>query len=120
MHLETLISWDQAYIDLDSVFQARADGLAREEFVTQLDKVLGEFEETQQKAKAMTEKWSEIIDHPSDLGALYRINVFMVTGTELTVGLIQNIDNFHHGRDYVKPVAFDKIFVSWPALEMVK
>ncbi len=120
MHLETLISWDQAYIDLDSAFQARADGLDRQEFVARLDKVLNEFKQTQDGAKAMTEKWSEIVDHPSDLGALYRINVFMVTGTELTFELMQNIDNFHHGRDYVKPVPFEKIFVAWPALAPVK
>ena len=68
----------------------------------------------------MAGKWSEIIDHPSDLGVLYRINLFMVTGTELSYELIRNIDNFHHGRDYVQPVPFEKIFVTWPVLGMAK
>jgi hypothetical protein len=64
----------------------------------------------------VAEKWSEIVDHPSDLGVLYRINVFLIEGTELTAKLFENIDNFHHGRDYVQPVDFGKIFVSWPAI----
>ncbi len=65
---------------------------------------------------ATAEKWSEIVDHPSDLGVLYRIDTFMVTGTNLTVDLIQNVDNFYHGRDYVKPVDFNKVYVTWPSL----
>ena len=120
MHLDTLIAWDQAYLDLDRAFRRRDEGGSEEEFVTQLDRVLGEFGQTRQQARAMAEKWSETIDHPSDLGVLYRINLFMVTGTELTFDLMQNVDNFHHGRDYVKPVAFDKIFVSWPVVKPVK
>ena len=67
----------------------------------------------------MAEKWSEIIDHPSDLGVLYRINVFMLTGTELTVQLMRNIDSFYHGRDYVQPVDFGKVYVPWPTLAEV-
>ena len=120
MHLDTLIAWDQAYLDLDRAFRRWDEGLSREEFVTQLDGILNEFAQTRQQARAMAEKWSETIDHPSDLGVLYRINLFMVTGTELTFDFMQNIDNFHHGHDYVKPVAFDKIFVSWPVLKPVK
>ncbi len=84
-----------------------------------LDASLKEFQETEAKAKAMAEKFSEIIDHPSDLGVLYRINVFMVTGTELVAELMQNIDNFYHGRDYMKPVDFRKIYVEWPVLASV-
>jgi hypothetical protein len=56
------------------------------------------------------------MDHPSDLGVLYRINVLMVMGTELAAELMQNINNFHHGREYEKPVNFEKIFVPWPTL----
>ena len=81
-----------------------------------MDRDLKGFEDTQAKAQATARKWSEIMDHPSDLGVLYRINVFMVTGTELATQLMQNIDNFHHGRDYMQPVNFEKIFVAWPTL----
>jgi hypothetical protein len=116
LHLQTLISWEQAYLDLDSAFQARKQGLEEAEFVKRLDRDLQGFEDTQAKAQATAKKWSEIMDHPSDLGVLYRINVFMVMGTELATQLMQNIDNFYHGRDYVQPVNFEKIFVTWPTL----
>jgi len=119
LHLETLVAWEQAYIDLDGAFQAKAQGASQQEFVSRLDADLKEFQETQVKAKVMAGKFSEIIDHPSDLGVLYRINVYMVTGTELTAELMQNIDNFYHGRDYVKPVDFGKIYSEWPALASV-
>ncbi len=65
---------------------------------------------------ATARKWSELVDHPSDLGVLYRIDTFMVTGTQLTVDLMQNVDNFYHGRNYVKPVDFNKVYVNWPLL----
>jgi hypothetical protein len=119
MHLQTLVAWEQAYIDLDGAFQAKAEGASQQEFVNRLDADLKEFQEAQAKAKAMAEKFSEIVDHPSDLGVLYRINVFMVTGTELVTELIENIDNFYHGRDYVKPVDFSKVYIEWPALASV-
>jgi hypothetical protein len=114
LHLETLMSWEQAYIDLGSAFQARKQGLDEAEFVKRLDRDLQSFEDTQAKAQATAKKWSEIMDHPSDLGVLYRINVFMVMGTELATQLMRNIDNFHHGRGYMQPVNFEKIFVAWP------
>ncbi|MGO8731378.1 MAG: alpha-glucuronidase family glycosyl hydrolase [Terriglobia bacterium] len=117
LHLQTLITWEQAYIDLDSAFATYRQGAERKEFLARLDKGLKEFEDARSKAVTMGEKWSEIVDHPSDLGVLYRINVFMVEGTELTAKLMENIDNFHHGRDYAEPVDFGKIYVSWPALE---
>jgi hypothetical protein len=119
LHLETLISWNQAYIDLDAAFRSKPGQGEDREFVGRLDATLKEFEETHAKAKTMAEKWSEIIDHPSDLGVLYRINVFMLTGTELSVQLMRNIDNFHHGRDYAQPVDFGKVYVSWPVLAEV-
>jgi hypothetical protein len=41
----------------------------------------------------------------------------MVRGTALTEQLIQNVDNFHHGRPYWKPADFDKVFTPWPEME---
>lgn len=116
LHLQTLATWEQAYIDLDNAFLAYKPGGDRKEFLSRLDGSLTEFQDARSKARTMAEKWSEFMDHPSDLGALYRINVFMVEGTDLVAQLIQNVDNFHHGRDYVQPVDFGKIFTSWPAL----
>lgn len=120
LHLQTLITWNQAYIDLDTAFQTEAqEGSNSQDFLNRLDGSLKDFQEAQAEAKAMAEKFSEIIDHPSDLGVLYRINVFMVTGTELVTDLMQNIDNYYHGRDYVRPVDFRKVYVEWPVLASV-
>lgn len=116
LHLETLIEWNQAYIDFDSAFQLKDQGAEQAVFVRQLDESLGRFHDAQAKAKATAEKWSQLVDHPSDLGVLYRIDTFMVTGTDITFDLMQNIDNFYHGRDYVKPVDFGEVYVSWPVL----
>ena len=119
LYLQTLIVWDQAYIDLDNAFVAYRSGADRNEFLTQLDKSLKEFQNARSKAVTMAEKWSEMVDHPSDLGVLYTINMYVIDGTELTEKLIENIDNFHHGRDYVAPVDFGKIFVPWPGIATV-
>jgi hypothetical protein len=40
----------------------------------------------------------------------------MVTGTELSNEVVQNIDNFYHGRDYLRPVDFGKVFTLDPVL----
>jgi hypothetical protein len=119
LHFQTLVAWKRAYIDFDGAFQAKAQGVNQAEFVRQLDASLSKFQDAAAKAKATAEKWSQLIDHPSDLGVLYRIDTFMVTGTDLTVELIQNVNNFYHGRDYVKPVDFGKVYVTWPVLASV-
>jgi len=119
LHMQTVITWDQAFVDLDSAFAAYRSGAERNEFVSRLDKSLKEFEEARSKAVTTGEKWSEMVDHPSDLGVLYWINVFMIDGTEQTAKLVESIDNFHHGRDYTELPDFGKIFVPWPPLATV-
>ena len=38
------------------------------------------------------------------MGVLYRANLFLVTGLELVEQTMQNIVNYHHGREYTKLV----------------
>ena len=115
LHLATLVRWNKAYLDLDSAFQTPPEK-DRAKFQKDLDADLQEFKEVRQNARSMAEKWSELIDDPSDLGILYRINTFMVTGTELAEEFIQNVDNFHHGLDYTRQVDFGKVSISSPRL----
>ena len=61
-----------------------------------------------------TEKFAEIIDHPSDMGVLYRANLFLVTGLELVQQTMQNVVNYHHGKEYTKRVAWEKIYYDFP------
>jgi hypothetical protein len=118
LHLQTVIAWERAYIDLDAAFQVKPRGGNLTEFVRRLDASLQEFADARMKARATADKWAERIDYPaSDLGVLYRINTYMVTGTELAEKLVQNIDNFYHGRDYMQPVDFGKVFTQIPALK---
>jgi hypothetical protein len=117
LHLQTLIAWQQAYIDLDTAFANKPHGMS-DQFVRDLDASLARFTEAHEKALATANNWNERIDYPaSDLGVLYRINTFMVTGTELAKELIQNIDNYYHGRDYLQPVDFGKVFTLEPVLK---
>jgi hypothetical protein len=88
------------------------------EFVSSLDANLAAFKVAHEKAVDTANKWNERIDYPaSDLGVLYRINTYMVTGTALTQDVVQNLDNYYHGRDYLKPVDFDKVFTLEPVLK---
>jgi hypothetical protein len=118
LHLQMLVTWDQAYLDLDAAFQIKPRGGNLDEFVRRLDGSLLEFTEAHRKARATADKWVERIDYPaSDLGVLYRINTYTLTGTELSEKLVQNIDNFYHGRDYLQPIDFGKVFAQEPVLK---
>jgi hypothetical protein len=116
MHLDTMVQLQKAYLEFDAAFQTKAAG-NREEFVRRLDHSLEMFQEAHRMSIAMATKFAEIIDDPSDLGVLYRINVYMIDGTEIVARFIQNIDDFHHGKPYLNPVPFDKVFNAWPRLQ---
>ena len=87
------------------------------EFMQRLDHSLEMFREAHRMSIAIATKFAEIIDDPSDLGVLYRINVYMIDGTDIVQQFMQNIDNFHHGLPYLRPVPFEKIFAPWPRFE---
>ena len=115
MHLDTVMELDHAYLEFDAAFRARAGNYA--EFVQKLDHSMEMFREAHRMAIATATKFSEIIDDPSDLGVLYRINVGMVDGTDVVEKFMQNIDDFHHGKPYLNPVPLEKIFFSWPRIQ---
>jgi hypothetical protein len=48
------------------------------------------------------------------MGVLYRANVFLVTGLELVEQTMQDIVNYHHGRDYTQLVPWNKIYYGFP------
>jgi hypothetical protein len=116
MHLDTMVQLEMAYLEFDAAFRARAAGNTAE-FMQRLDHSLEMFREAHRMSIAMATKFSEIIDDPSDLGVLYRINVYMIDGTDIVQQFMQNIDNFHHGRPYLNPVPLEKIFAPLPRIQ---
>lgn len=116
MHLDTLVQLERAYLEFHAAFRARAAGNPAD-FMKRLDHSLEMFREARQMSIAMATKFAEIIDDPSDLGVLYRINVYMIDGTDIVEQFIQNIYNFHHGQPYLKPVPLEKIFAPLPRFQ---
>jgi hypothetical protein len=115
MHLDDLVVLEKAYLEFDAAFKARAENPA--EFIQKLDHSLEMFREAHRMSIATATKFSEIIDDPSDLGVLYRLNVYMIDGTDVVLKFMQNIDDFHHGRPYLNPVPLEKIFRMWPRMQ---
>ena len=114
MHLATLVTLQKAYLEFDAAFRARSAN--PQEFMQKLDHSAQMFHQAHRQAVAMATKFSEIIDDTSDLGVIYRINVYMIDGTEVVEKFMQNIDDFHHGKPYLNPVPFEKITMGWPKI----
>jgi hypothetical protein len=115
LHLETLITIRKGYIEFDDAFRLwKAGEINRAELVRRLDASVVLFDQGRRMGRQTTEKFAEVIDHPSDMGVLYRANVFLVTGLELVEQTMQNIVNYHHGKEYTKLVPWDKIYYDFP------
>jgi DNA-binding protein H-NS len=116
MHLDAMVQLEKAYLEFDAAFRARGAGNSAE-FMQRLDHSLEMFREARRMSTSMATKFAEVIDDPSDLGVLYRINVYMIDGTDIVEQFMQNIDNFHHGKPYLKPVPLEKIFAPLPRFQ---
>jgi hypothetical protein len=115
MHLKTLITVRKAYIALGEAFQMwNGKEIDREELVRRLDGSMALFSEGRRMGRQATEKFAEVIDNPSDMGVLYRANLFLVTGLELVEQTMQDIVNYHHGKEYTKLVPWNKIYYDFP------
>jgi hypothetical protein len=113
MHLDTLVKLENAYLEFDEAFRTRTAG-DREEFMRRLDHSMEMFHTAHRMSIAAATTFAEIIDDPSDLGVLYKYNVYMIDGTAIVEQFMQNIVNFHHGKPYLNNVPFDKVFNRWP------
>jgi hypothetical protein len=115
MHLQTLVTVRKGYIEFDEAFRLwNARSIDRAELVRRLDASITLFDQARRMGRQTTEKFSEVIDHPSDMGVLYRANLFLVTGLELVEQTMQDIVNYHHGREYTKLVPWNKIYYEFP------
>ncbi|MGH2639993.1 MAG: hypothetical protein ACRDF4_12050, partial [Rhabdochlamydiaceae bacterium] len=115
MHLETLVQLEKSYIEFDAAFRAKRAG-NRTEFLARLDNSLRMFQESHRMAVAMASQYAKLVDDPSDMGVLYRINIFMIHGTDIVQDFMQNIVNFYHGKPYLNPVPMDQVFSPVPRI----
>lgn len=113
MLLDTLVTARRGYILYDEAFRTRRkeDEAA---FRSKLQESMTLISAARRKGRETTEKFAEFVDHPSDLGVLYRANLFLVTGMELVEQTMQNLVNFHFGRPYTNAVAWERIYYPFP------
>jgi hypothetical protein len=111
--IDTFIQLDQAFADFDQAF--RLDPRTqREEFLKRLDGSLESFQKARVMARNSAQTWSEVVENVSDLGVLWRLNTDVVTGTDLIMQFMENIDNYHHGKPYLNCVEWEKVFSPLP------
>jgi len=113
--LDTLVKAQQGYLAFEETFRLyKAKNIERADLVRRLGTVMERLAEARRLGRRTTETFALVADHPSDLGVLYRANLFLVTGLELVEETMRNIVNYHHGREYTRPVAWDKIYREFP------
>jgi len=105
----SLVTIRKAYLHLDQALQERTK-LPRDQFVKNLEACLGEFELANHQIQAATRHYTEIMDHPSDLGVLYHLNARGIIGFDLTLQFVRNIVNFHRGQPYFNHVPFERLY----------
>jgi len=113
MLLDTLATARRGYVAFNEAFHMRSR-MPYAEFQKRLDASMALFTDARKKGRATTEKFAGFMDHDSDLGVLYRANLFLVTGLELVEQTMEDLVNFHHGRPYTRAVAWEKIYPGFP------
>jgi hypothetical protein len=112
-YLRSLIAFRKACLSFDRAFKMR-NQIPYEQFVARLEASLKEFESANDQIQATAREFSEFVDHPSDLGVLYHLNARGVLSFDLSRQWIQNVVNFHKGKDYLQPVPFERLYSPRP------
>jgi len=71
---------------------------------------MASFSDARRRGRETTEKFAEAIDHPSDIGVLYRTNLFLVAGLGLIERTMPDIVNYYQEKEYTGRVRWDKIY----------
>lgn len=93
----------------DRAFQSK-DQSGHQAFTAQLEQSLATVQEGVEQMKQATRKYSEIVDHASDLAVLYHLNVRLVFGTDLVNQFLQDVANYHLGKPYMRKVPFERLY----------
>lgn len=113
--MAAFIQLDQAFADLDQAFKLDPRP-QREEFLKRLEGSQEGFEKARLMARYSAETWAEDVDNVSDLGVLWRLDTYVVVGMDLIAQFMENINNYHHGKPYLKRVEWEKIFSPVPII----
>jgi hypothetical protein len=109
LQLRTLIDLLQGYVEMDQAF--RLDRLKNpEQFLNHLNAGFFSIRDARLSGHETALKYAELVDYPADLETLRRINVYMVTGTELIEKFVTNVVNFYYGKPYLETVEWERIF----------
>jgi hypothetical protein len=101
----------RGFMAFDDAFKSKGkEDFKQAQFVAQLESGLAITREGQAQLQAATRKFSEHIDHVSDLAVLYHMNVRLLLGTDYAIQHLENVVNYHQGRPYLKYVPFEKLF----------
>ena len=103
----------RAMVGFNDAFKEREE-LEYPAFVARLEASLALFKEGAQQMQSATRKYSEIVDHVSDLAVLYHLNARAVLGLDLSAQVLENVVNYHRGRPYLQTVPFDRLFPRRP------
>jgi hypothetical protein len=111
--LAALNTFRQGMMQFDAAFRTK-DKTPYNDFAAQLEASMAPLHQASGQLRAATRKYSEIIDHVSDLAVLYNLNARVLLGTDLAIQLMQNVVNFHRGQPYLEKVPFERLYPPKP------
>jgi len=105
----------RGFLKFDGAFKAKAGKEGNQEkFIAQLQEGLALTRAGQTQLQEATQKFSERIDHVSDLAVLYHMNVRLLAGMECAVQHLQTIVDYHQGKPYLRDIPFPHLFPMRP------
>lgn len=99
----------RAFLSFSDAFRVKST-VGDDEFVARLEASLAAARDAQAQLVGATRKFSERIDHVSDLAVLYHMNVRLLMGVNYGIRNLENVVNYHRGKPYLKEVPFEKLF----------
>ncbi|HUZ45264.1 MAG TPA: alpha-glucuronidase family glycosyl hydrolase [Terriglobia bacterium] len=107
-YMQSLITIRKATLDFDAAFQQKSE-ISQDQLVSRLNASLQEFELAGQQVRTATGEYAQMMDHPSDLGVLYQLNIRAVLGFKLVLQWMQDVVNFQEGKPYLTHVPWEKL-----------
>jgi len=99
----------KAFLAFNQAFRDR-DAVSHEQFVAELETSLRLFEAGPEQARSAATEYAQIIDYPSDLEALYHLNVSTVLGLDLVRQWMHDVANFQEGKPYTSHVPWERLY----------